>query len=132
MLPKNDYGLSRKSSLSELSVTDGKSRRNCGLTISDFLKNPVYDTQGDMYMSKKHKWKIYLQKRVKQREDNSEDPNELLETVDNYIRKSQLYSYNRKPKRVSYQAMHFAGVKNASHNPNHLTRCVFKPPPVFH
>lgn len=54
-----------------------------------------------MYMSRKFKWKIYLQKRVKQREENSEDPTELIQAVDSYIKKSQLYSYNRKPKRIN-------------------------------
>lgn len=52
-------------------------------------------------MSRKFKWKIYLQKRVKQREENSEDPTELIQAVDSYIKKSQLYSYNRKPKRIN-------------------------------
>lgn len=55
----------------------------------------MYDTNGDMYVSQKHKWRIYLQKRVKKKEEHSEDPHELLQSVDVYMKRSPLYSYNR-------------------------------------
>ena len=48
-----------------------------------------------MYVSQKHKWRIYLQKRVKKKEEHSEDPHELLQTVDTYMKRSPLFSYNR-------------------------------------
>ena len=36
--------------------------------LSEFFKNPVYDTFGDSYFSQKHKWKIYLSKRMKKKD----------------------------------------------------------------
>lgn len=75
-----------------------------GGSSTNLLQTPVYDMNGDMYISQKHKWRIYLQKRVKKKEETAEDPKELLQSVESYMKKSRLYSYNRNKKAKKTQA----------------------------
>ncbi len=95
--------------------------------MAEFLRHPVYDMNGDLYMSEKHKWRIYLSKRVKKKEENMEDPREIIQAAETYMKKSPLYCYNRKKPKTHKSS---GQLMSSSKNSNHLTRFGTRPPPV--